>query len=84
MTEGMATSLGTVRSEFLDVTLFWNATDLACKLEAFRQYYHHWRTHLSLSMDSPKSRPVQLLAEGAVIEYPKVGGLPHHYERRAA
>ena len=39
--------IGTIRPEFLDVTLFWNATDLASKLEAFQQYYHTQRVHTS-------------------------------------
>jgi hypothetical protein len=30
-------------------------------------YYHHWRTHLSLGMDSPESRPVQSPVLGKVV-----------------
>ena len=43
-----------------------------------------WRTHLSLDKDAPQSRRRQHPAEGPVIEIPEVGGLHHHYERRAA
>jgi dienelactone hydrolase len=47
-------------------------------------YSHRWRTHLSLAMDTPDRRPVQPPDQGAVIAVPEVGGLHHHYERRAA
>jgi len=43
-----------------------------------------WRTHLSLGKDAPRGRPVQSPEEGDVVEIPEVGGLNHHYERRAA
>jgi putative transposase len=46
--------------------------------------YHRWRTHLSLGMDSPEPRAVQPPRLGKVVEFPKVGGLHHRYERLAA
>jgi hypothetical protein len=46
--------------------------------------YHHWRTHLSLVMESPESRLVPLPALGNVVQFPVVGGLHQHYERLAA
>ncbi len=33
--------IGTVRREFLDCVLFWNATDLQRKLDTFQHYYNH-------------------------------------------
>ena len=45
--------IGTIRREFLDHTLFWNATDLERKLETFRQYYNTHRAHSSLDGDTP-------------------------------
>ena len=45
--------IGTIRREFLDHTLFWNATDLERKLETFRQYYNTHRVHSSLNGDTP-------------------------------
>ncbi len=76
--------IGSVRRDCLDHVIVLNERHLKGLLSRYFEYYHHWRTHLSLSMDSPESRPVQLPGQGAVIEYPKVGGLHHHYERRAA
>jgi transposase InsO family protein len=45
--------VGTIRREFLDQVLFWNASDLERKLEAFRQYYNAHRVHTSLDGDAP-------------------------------
>ena len=45
--------IGTVRREFLDQTLFWNAVDLEKKLEVFLEYYNHGRVHASLKGDTP-------------------------------
>jgi hypothetical protein len=45
--------IGTVRREFLDKTLFWNAVDLHKKLEAFQLYYNHNRFHASLEGGTP-------------------------------
>jgi hypothetical protein len=53
-------------------------------LANYFQYYHRWRTHFSLAMDSPDTRPVQPPGQGAVVAFPDVGGLHHHYERMAA
>ena len=53
-------------------------------LSSYFDYYHRFRTHLSLDMDCPEPRPVQPAELGKVVEFPEVGGLHHHYERRAA
>ncbi len=37
--------IGTIRREFLDHVLFWNATDLQRKLDSFQDYYNHQRVH---------------------------------------
>jgi len=43
----------TIRREFLDQTLFWNAVDLERMLEAFQDYYNRNRFHASLEGDTP-------------------------------
>jgi len=45
--------IGTVRREFLDQTLFWDASDLEKKLEHFRQYYNLHRTHTAHGGNTP-------------------------------
>jgi hypothetical protein len=53
-------------------------------LRSYFSYYQDWCTHLSLDMDCPEPRETQGVEAGEVIEVPEVGGLHHHYERRAA
>jgi transposase InsO family protein len=45
--------IGTIRREFLDHTLFWNAVDLERKLETFIDYYNRSRTHASPGSNTP-------------------------------
>jgi transposase InsO family protein len=45
--------IGTIRREYLDHVLFWNASDLERKLKAFRQYYNAHRVHTSLDGAAP-------------------------------
>ena len=53
-------------------------------LRSYTEYYHDSRCHLALNKDSPTAREVQPPEMGGIIEIPKVGGLHHRYERRAA
>ena len=48
-------SIGTVRREFLDHVLFWNARDLERKLAEFRRYYNEARFHSSLKGYTPST-----------------------------
>ncbi|HUE88786.1 MAG TPA: integrase core domain-containing protein [Vicinamibacterales bacterium] len=48
--------VGTMRREFLDHVLFWNARDLERKLADFQTYYNAARSHASLEGHTP-SRP---------------------------
>jgi len=45
--------IGTIRREFLDHILFWNAVDLERKLEVFKDYYNRSCTHASLDGNTP-------------------------------
>ena len=76
--------IGTIRRECLDHVIVFNESSLCRHLKLFLEYYHGTRTHLSLEKDTPESRPVQPPEGGSVIAVPKVGGLHHRYERRAA
>jgi putative transposase len=60
--------IGTIRREFLDHVLIWNAVDLARKLEEFRTYYNEHRVHQSLGGRTPremsgKPPPVQAVLD---------------------
>ena len=48
--------IGTIRREYLDRVLFWNALDLARKLGEFRDYYNAHRVHRSLDGTTPMQR----------------------------
>jgi|SRR5215813_4650896 len=41
--------IGTIRRDYLDRVLFWNAVDLARKLDEFRHYYNVRRVHRSVA-----------------------------------
>ncbi len=47
--------IGTIRREYLDHVPFWNAVDLAKKLEAFQHYYNEHRVHSALQGIAPVS-----------------------------
>ena len=76
--------IGSIRRECLDHIIVLNKRHLKRTLASYFDYYHRWRTHLSLDMDAPEYRPVQPPELGKVVEFPEIGGLQRHYERRAA
>lgn len=45
--------IGTIRREYLDRTLFRNASDLERKLNTFKDYYNQYRVHTSLDGTPP-------------------------------
>jgi putative transposase len=47
--------IGTIRREFLDHVLFWNARDLERKLVDFQTYYNAARSHAALAGNTPLS-----------------------------
>jgi hypothetical protein len=59
--------IGTIRREFLDHMLIWNAVDLERKLEEFRTYYNDHRVHQSLCGRTPGERSGQPPAAHAVL-----------------
>ena len=76
--------IGSLRRECVDHLIVWNERSLQRHLQQYLAYYHEWRTHLSLDKDAPVPRAEQAPACGAIVAVPHVGGLHHHYERRAA
>jgi putative transposase len=76
--------IGSIRRECLDHVIVINERHLRRILASYFGYYHSWRTHRALGMDCPEHRPVHAVDRGRLIEVPEVGGLHHHYERRAA
>jgi putative transposase len=76
--------IGSIRRELLDQVIVLNERHLTRLLQSYVGYYHGYRTHRALDMDTPVTRPVQPPELGRVWEVPEVGGMHHHYERIAA
>ena len=76
--------IGSIRRECLDHVIVWDESSLRRIVASYLEYYHHSRTHLSLSKDSPESRVMQPPELGPIVAIPQVGGLHNRYERRAA
>ncbi len=76
--------IGSIRRECLNDVIVLNERHVKRVLKSYFEYYHDWRTHRSLEMDTPLTRPVQGAGLGVVRKVAEVGGLHHHYERRAA
>jgi transposase InsO family protein len=76
--------IGSIRRECLDHTIVLGERHLRRILIDYFRYYHRWRTHQSLEMDSPEGRQVDPVDRGRLVETAEVGGLHHHYERIAA
>jgi len=78
-------AIWTIRRECLNHVIIMGERHLRRILEAYVDYYNRSRTHLSLDLDCPISRPAQTSDEGSkIVSIPQIGGLHHRYERRAA
>jgi hypothetical protein len=60
--------IGTIRREFLDHLMFWNAQDLERKLEEFQHYYNHHRVHASLGGQIPAEDRGPLIVKEAALD----------------
>jgi putative transposase len=76
--------IGSLRRECLDHMIVWNERSLRRYLQQYLAYYHESRTHLSLDKDAPVPRCVHPPTGGPIVQVSHLGGLHHHYERRAA
>jgi putative transposase len=76
--------IGSIRRDCLDHVIIFNEQHLRSVLKSYFNYYHKSRCHLSLGQDSPEPRAIEPLDHGKVVAIPQVGGLHHHYTRKAA
>ncbi len=78
--------VGNVRRELLDHIVVLGARHLRRLLTEYIAYYHEDRTHLGLGKETPTARKKQHRPDGDahVVSLPRVGGLHHRYEWRAA
>jgi len=75
---------GSVRRECLGHVIVFSEAHLKRILSQYVEYYNQYRTHLSLGMDCPIERPAHDLEQGKIFSVAHLGGLHHHYERKAA
>jgi putative transposase len=61
--------IGTIRREYLDHLLIWNAIDLKRKLEEFRIYCNESHVHQSLSGSTPGERSGKPPPAPAVLDH---------------
>ena len=59
--------IGTIRREYHDHVLFWNAADLEKKLSEFQAYYNQHRVHRSLGGNTPTQVSGDSLASRAAL-----------------
>ena len=63
--------IGTIRREYLDHALFWNAGDLERKLEEYRHYYNAHRVHTSLGGNTPAEISGESIIRRADLNQPR-------------
>jgi len=61
--------IGTIRREYLDRVLFWNAVDLERKLETFRDYYNDHRVHRAIAGLTPAQFAGALCPAPAALDH---------------
>ena len=78
--------IGGCRREFLDHVVIFNESHAVRLARAYIGYFDEDRTHLRLGKDTPFGRPVtpRPSPTAKVVAMPRVGGLHHRYEWRAA
>jgi putative transposase len=76
--------IGSIRRDCLDHVIVLNESHLHGILKSYFRYHQKSRTHLGLEGDCPEPRAVDPPTNGKIVEIPKVGGLHHQYERKAA
>jgi putative transposase len=60
--------IGTIRREYLDQVLFWNASDLERKLNEFKEYYNGYRVHAALDAKTPEQVSGDILLTPAPLD----------------
>ncbi len=76
--------IGSMRRECLDHIIVLNERHLKRILRDYFDYYHIYRTHVSLNESPPEFQFVESVASGNITALPCAGRLHHRYTRIAA
>jgi transposase InsO family protein len=76
--------VGTLRRELLYHVVVLGERHLLGLVREYVRYYNDDRPHMSLVLDSPRTRAIESPSAGDVIALPRVAGLHHRYLRKAA
>ena len=74
--------IASLRRDCLDHVIPINERQLRRVIRSYVDYYHADRTHLGLEKDAPEERPIEPREIGAVVAFPRAGGLHHRYSDR--
>jgi hypothetical protein len=75
---------GTLRRELPDYVIIFDERHLKRLLSSYLDYYHPWRTHRTLGLDTPDGRPVRTAESRNIIQLLAIHGLHHVYLPKAA
>lgn len=75
---------GSVRRECLDHVLIWNERHLVRIIKEYVAYYNRMRPHQGIGQCIPDPSAGEGSASGPIAAQPVLGGLHHHYYRKAA
>ena len=76
--------IGSIRRECLDHLIVLGEKHLTRILREYFEYYNRHRAHQGLDGDAPIHRDKKPPDLGEIVSVPHLGGLHHHYTRRAA
>src|SRR5437016_952968 len=76
--------IGSIRRECLDHIVVIGERHLRGILSNYVDYYNETRTHLALPHDAPEPRSAHVPSQRREVDVPRVGGLHHEHDRRAA
>jgi putative transposase len=73
--------IASLRRDCLDHVIAINERQLRRGIRSYVDYSHADRTHPGLEKDAPEKRPTESREIGAVVAFPRVGGLHHRSTR---
>ena len=73
-----------MRRECLDYIIIWDERHLTRIIKDYVAYYNRMRPHQGIGQSIPDPPAEEMQTTAPVISKPVLGGLHHHYYRKAA